>query len=132
STRRADPCSRDEPMVPLTRHRFARPPSPQRREGSSGGGEHADDSPPTAEMLEECTASTRNLPLPIKEKDGAPLHAGVRGDGGFRSRLRARRVEPEWLDRLPPGDARAVRSRRDLDRINRWMLQPGIMARALA
>jgi SAM-dependent methyltransferase len=42
-----------------------------------------------------------------------------------------RRVEPEWLDVLPPGDPRALRSRRDLRRVNAWMLQTGIMARTL-
>src|ERR1700758_2516453 len=43
-----------------------------------------------------------------------------------------RAVHPEWLDSLPPDDPRAVRSRRDLRRINNWMLQAGIMAGALA
>ena len=42
-----------------------------------------------------------------------------------------RRLEPEWLDELPPDDPRAMRSRRDLKRINGWMLQTGIMARLL-
>jgi hypothetical protein len=42
-----------------------------------------------------------------------------------------RAVHPEWLDSLPPDDPRAVRSRRDLRRINNWMLQTRIMARAL-
>jgi hypothetical protein len=32
-----------------------------------------------------------------------------------------RRVEPEWLDDLPPEDARAVHSRRDLQRLNACM-----------
>jgi 2-polyprenyl-3-methyl-5-hydroxy-6-metoxy-1,4-benzoquinol methylase len=40
-------------------------------------------------------------------------------------------VEPEWLDELPADDPRAMRSRRDLRRINACMLQPGIMARHL-
>jgi hypothetical protein len=43
----------------------------------------------------------------------------------------ARRVQREWLDELPADDPRAVRSRRDLNRVNTWMLQPGIMARTL-
>jgi hypothetical protein len=43
----------------------------------------------------------------------------------------ARRVQREWLDELPADDPRAIRSRRDLNRVNTWMLQPGIMARAL-
>ena len=42
-----------------------------------------------------------------------------------------RQVEPEWLDELPAGDPRAVRSRRDLKRINGWMLQSSIMTRLL-
>jgi hypothetical protein len=42
-----------------------------------------------------------------------------------------RRVEPEWLDHLPANNPRAVRSRRDLRRINAIMLQTGLMARAL-
>ena len=45
--------------------------------------------------------------------------------------LAARQVQPEWLDELPADDPRAVRSRRDLARVNTWMMQPGIMARAL-
>jgi hypothetical protein len=40
-------------------------------------------------------------------------------------------VEPEWLDELPPGDPRAVRSRKDLLRINAWMGNCGIVTRAL-
>src|ERR1700704_3230993 len=42
-----------------------------------------------------------------------------------------RRVESEWLDALPADDPRAIRSRRDLRRVNAWMLQTGIMTRAL-
>lgn len=44
----------------------------------------------------------------------------------------ARAVRPELLDVLPPDDPRAIRSRRDLRRVNSWMLQTGIMAGALA
>jgi 2-polyprenyl-3-methyl-5-hydroxy-6-metoxy-1,4-benzoquinol methylase len=44
----------------------------------------------------------------------------------------ARQVQREWLDELPADDPRAIRSRRDLIRVNAWMLQPGIMARALS
>lgn len=43
----------------------------------------------------------------------------------------SRRVDPEWLDRLPADNPRAVRSRRDLKRVNSVMLQTGLMARAL-
>ena len=43
----------------------------------------------------------------------------------------ARRVEPEWLDRLAADDARAIRSRRDLVRVNALMANPGIVAREL-
>jgi hypothetical protein len=39
-----------------------------------------------------------------------------------------RQREPEWLDELPPREPRAMRARRDLQRINSWMLQPAIMA----
>ena len=42
-----------------------------------------------------------------------------------------RRVEPEWLDELAPTDPRAIRSRRDLRRVNSFMLQAGIMRRLL-
>lgn len=42
-----------------------------------------------------------------------------------------RRVELEWLDHLPVDNPRAVRSRRDLKRVNAVMLQTGLMARAL-
>ncbi len=41
-------------------------------------------------------------------------------------------VKPELLDELPPADPRAVRSRRDLRRVNAWMRNHAIMARALA
>ena len=42
-----------------------------------------------------------------------------------------RLVQPELLDTLPPDDPCAIRSRRDLRRINWWMNNPAIMARAL-
>ena len=42
-----------------------------------------------------------------------------------------RNVQPEWLDALPPEDPRALRSRRDLRRINWWMRNHVIMAQAL-
>ena len=41
-------------------------------------------------------------------------------------------VEPEWLDTLPSEDERAVRSRRDLARINGLMYNAGIVAAALS
>jgi len=40
-------------------------------------------------------------------------------------------VQPELLDALPPDDPRAVRSRRDLCRVNAWMRHHAIMAEAL-
>lgn len=40
-------------------------------------------------------------------------------------------VEPEWLDELEATDPRAMRSRRDLRRVNAWMMQAVLMARAL-
>jgi hypothetical protein len=43
-----------------------------------------------------------------------------------------RRMEAEWLDVMPASDPRAIHSRRDLRRLNAWMLHTGIMARALA
>jgi hypothetical protein len=43
-----------------------------------------------------------------------------------------RLVLPELLDVLPPQAAPALRSRRDLRRLNAWMRHPQIMARALA
>lgn len=46
--------------------------------------------------------------------------------------LEGRHLEPEWLDELPADDPRAIRSRADLRRVNRWMGQAGIMARLLA
>jgi hypothetical protein len=42
-----------------------------------------------------------------------------------------RLVEPEWLDELPPDDPAAVRSRRDLRRVNAWMRNHAIMASTL-
>ena len=44
----------------------------------------------------------------------------------------ARSVQPEILDDLLPSDPRAIGSRRDLNRINRWMMQRAIMARLLS
>jgi hypothetical protein len=40
-------------------------------------------------------------------------------------------VQPELLDALPPDDSRALRSRRDLRRVNSWMRNHSIMADAL-
>ncbi len=42
-----------------------------------------------------------------------------------------RSVKPELLDTLPPSDPRAVRSRRDLLRVNAWMGNAAIMTGAL-
>jgi hypothetical protein len=42
-----------------------------------------------------------------------------------------RRLEPEWLDHLPAEDPRAMRSRRDLTRVNNFMGNAGRMAKAL-
>jgi hypothetical protein len=42
-----------------------------------------------------------------------------------------RRLEPEWLDHLPADDPRAMRSRRDLTRVNGFMGNAGRMADAL-
>ena len=42
-----------------------------------------------------------------------------------------RLVQPELLDALPPADPRAIRSRRDLRRINWWMRNHVMLARAL-
>lgn len=39
-----------------------------------------------------------------------------------------RTVEPEWLDTLPVCDPRAVRSRRDLQRVNRLMASEALLA----
>lgn len=41
----------------------------------------------------------------------------------------ARTLEPEILDELPPEDVRAMRSRRDLRRLNVWMRQAAILTR---
>jgi hypothetical protein len=46
-------------------------------------------------------------------------------------RVVKRNVQPELLDSLPSGDPRAIRSRRDLRRVNRWMRNPAVMAAAL-
>ena len=42
-----------------------------------------------------------------------------------------RLVEPEWLDELPPQNSGAVRSRRDLKRINRLLRHVGIISSLL-
>ena len=47
------------------------------------------------------------------------------------SGLRPRSIEPEWLDELPSGDPRAIRSRRDLQRVNGWMAHVRIIERLL-
>ncbi len=43
-----------------------------------------------------------------------------------------RTIEPEWLDELPPADPRAMRSRRDLRRINALMTNSTLVARELS
>jgi hypothetical protein len=43
----------------------------------------------------------------------------------------SRTLEPEWLDELPADDARAMRSRRDLRRINALMMNDTLVARDL-
>src|SRR4051794_28255693 len=45
--------------------------------------------------------------------------------------MKARTLEPEWLDSLPEQDARAQRSRRDLARVNALMGSASIVARLL-
>ena len=40
----------------------------------------------------------------------------------------SRRVDPEWLDELPAEDPRALRSRRDIARINLIMANAGVVA----
>lgn len=51
--------------------------------------------------------------------------------GRVASRIQPRRVEREWLDDLPVRDPRAVRARRDLERVNGWMGQARVMRRLL-
>jgi hypothetical protein len=53
-----------------------------------------------------------------------------RRDFGSEQRVK-RIVQPEILDALPPDDPRALRSRRDLRRVNAWMGNDAIMAQAL-
>ena len=45
--------------------------------------------------------------------------------------MRPRTIQPELLDTLSPADPRAIRSRRDLRRVNSWMRNHLIMAREL-
>src|SRR4051812_28558010 len=59
------------------------------------------------------------------------LRSGRRPCWMADSMLAVRQVQRECLDELPANDPRAVRSRRDLVRVNALMMQPGIMARAL-
>ena len=54
-----------------------------------------------------------------------------RGAAASGLTARPRTVRPEILDELPPADARAIRSRRDLRRVNRVMGSCGILSRAL-
>jgi hypothetical protein len=44
----------------------------------------------------------------------------------------ARRLHPEWLDELPADDPRALRARRDLERLNSLFGQTRLMARLIA
>lgn len=53
------------------------------------------------------------------------------GPSASRLTARARTVRPEILDELPAADPRAIRSRRDLQRVNRVMGSCGILSRAL-
>ena len=68
---------------------------------------------------------------------GSPAAARFRPKRGYASWKEkddmafVRRVEPEWIDQLPADDPRASRSRRDLVRVNAWMMQPKIVAEAL-
>src|SRR5260370_30188321 len=48
----------------------------------------------------------------------------------WRFSARTRSLEPEWLDELEPEDPRALRSRRDLLRVNLWMLNCRTVGRA--
>jgi hypothetical protein len=56
----------------------------------------------------------------------------ARLDLSVKFRLMKREVKRELLDELPAGDRRAIRSRRDLQRVNAWMGHAHIMAHALA
>ena len=55
----------------------------------------------------------------------------VVGRGSSRAETMKRIIQPELLDTLSPDDPRAVRSRRDLRRINWWMRNHAIMGAAL-
>jgi hypothetical protein len=56
----------------------------------------------------------------------------IGGASALASRNQMKRiVQPELLDTLLPADPRAIRSRRDLRRVNSWMGNVGIMANAL-
>jgi len=54
-----------------------------------------------------------------------------RGAAESRLTVRERTVRPEILDELPPADARAIRSRRDLQRVNRVLASCSILSRAV-
>jgi SAM-dependent methyltransferase len=54
-----------------------------------------------------------------------------RGAAASGLTARPRTVRPEILDQLPPAAARAIRSRRDLQRVNRVMGSCGILTRAV-
>jgi hypothetical protein len=60
----------------------------------------------------------RRIRLPSSRTDGEPMSL-------------QRSVEPEWLDELPADDRRAIRARRDLKRLNAFILQSGVMVGAL-
>ena len=62
---------------------------------------------------------------------GLQLPRRAAGSGITLSCAMERIVLPELLDALPPQDQSALRSRRDLRRLNAWMRHPRIMARLL-
>lgn len=59
-----------------------------------------------------------------------PLHFRIRRGAKART-YGPRFVEPEWLDELPSDDPRALGSRRDLRRINTFMMNDRLLAREL-
>ena len=64
---------------------------------------------------------------PLRKED----HTAERKTSRTVSFAMERRVQPELLDQLPADDPRAIKSRRDLQLINFFMGNAGIMAKAL-
>ena len=84
-------------------------------------------------VLQERVARGARPAAPGGCRPSAPASAATARSSRSRERSveMTRSVEPEWLDVLPADDPRALRSRRDLRRVNALMANARIVAREL-